>query len=309
MKVVVTGGAGYVGSVLVPELLAAGHEVKVVDTLVYGGDGMFGLFKSPKFTFVNADVRKPAVVKELVKDADVVLPLAALVGFPACKRDPETAERTNVGAIEMLSLALSPSQMVVFPSTGSCYGRVAGVCTEETPLSPLSVYGATKARAEAVMRGQNDAVALRFATAYGVSPRMRLDLLIHDFVYQAMRAGSLLVYEGGARRTFVHVGDMARSFLFAIEHYDLMKGQAYNVGSNDLNFTKAEIARKIADRVRFRLDFAEIGRDEDERDYEVSYEKIAALGFQTEIGIDAGIDEVIRAMPAVQVRNPYSNAS
>ena len=207
MKVIVTGGAGYVGTVLVPELLKAGHSVRVVASLVYSGDGLFGQFRWPGFEFVYGDVRDDRVTQDAVRDADVVIPLAAVVGFPACKRDPELAERTNVGAIAKLSLALSPDQLVVFPSTGSSYGKVAGVCTELTPLSPLSVYGATKARAEALMVAENDAVALRFATAYGVSPRMRLDLLIHDFVYQAMKARFLLVYEGGARRTFVHVAE------------------------------------------------------------------------------------------------------
>jgi len=296
MRVLVTGGAGFVGSVLCPVLLARGDEVVVLDALHHGGQGLLACFHDLRFRFVRGDVRDRDLVRSLARDVDAVVHLAAIVGFPACRKYPELAREINVEGTRSVVDALGPEQALVYASSGSNYGAVETSCTEESPLNPVSLYAITKAEAEAICLAHPRATALRFATGFGVSPRMRMDLLVNDFVRQAVVDKQLIVYERHFRRTFIAVQDMMRAIVFALDGIDRMAGHPYNVGHESMNLTKEDIARKVRERVPFFLHFADVGQDEDRRDYEVSYARIRGLGFTTKISIDQGIDELIRAM-------------
>ncbi|MEE9284933.1 MAG: NAD(P)-dependent oxidoreductase [Dehalococcoidia bacterium] len=305
--ILVTGGAGYVGSVLVPKLLARGYRVRVLDNLMYRQTSLIPFCLHDGLEFLRGDVRDEGAVRQAVDGVDCIVHLAAIVGAPACARDTRTAHEVNYGATSMLSHCRSDSQGFVFASTGSNYGVVEDICTEDTALNPLSAYGVSKTDAETELLDQGNAVVYRFATAFGLSPRLRLDLLINDFTFQAVRNRQLIVYEKGFRRTFIHVHDMARAFLHALEHYDEMQGNAYNVGHESLNFTKQDIALAVQRRVDYHLHFADVGSDPDKRDYEVSYEKIRATGFETEIDLDQGIHELVKGCEMIGLQNPYSN--
>lgn len=308
MKILVTGGAGYVGSVLVPELLKKGYEVRVLDNLMYGQTSLFAYFMEGNFKFIKGDVRDVQTVEKAVDGVDMIIHLAAIVGAPVCEKNPELAKSVNDGATKLLSSLLSKNQQVIYSSTGSNYGAVIGqICTEETPLNPFSIYGVTKTEAEKYLMENNNTIAFRFATAFGVSPRMRLDLLINDFVYQAVVNKTLILFEKTFKRTFIHVGDMARSFIFGLKNFDRMKGQIYNVGGEKNNFSKEDVALKIKEKIKFYLHFADIGEDQDKRNYIVSYKKINEAGFKIKISVDEGINELIRAVPAMEYRNPYKN--
>jgi nucleoside-diphosphate-sugar epimerase len=307
MRVLVTGGAGYVGSVLVPRLLAQGHRVAVFDSLRYGGQALLPSFEDEGFHFVRGDVRDAASLAECVRSADIVVHLAAVVGYPACMKHPELARQTNVDGTRNVVAALSPSQLLVYASTGSSYGKLETVCTEESPLQPISLYAMTKSEGEALALGHPRTISLRFATAFGVSPRMRMDLLINDFVHRAVVDKQLIVYEPHFRRAFVHVRDMAGAVLFAIDRCDAMIGRSYNVGDESLNLTKEHIARKIRDHVAFYLHFADVGHDVDERDYLVSYERIRELGFHVTVTLEQGIRELARVVEVIDLFSPYSN--
>lgn len=308
LNVLVTGGAGYIGTTLVPMLLERGYRVTVVDKLLFGGTPIIPFFRYPNFHFTKGDIRDKVLMHKLVNDQDIVIHLAAIVGFPACAANPELAESTNVGGTRVLAQTVSRNQYVLFGSTGSNYGAVpSGFCTEETPLTPLTLYGATKTEAEQIILEETTSTAYRFATAFGVSPRLRLDLLVNDFTHQAIRQKSLVVYEASYMRTFIHVRDMARSFLFAIENYSKMRGQIYNVGGKKLNHSKKEVCEMIAKATGAYIHFADVGKDADQRNYKVSYKKIRALGFEPTITVRAGIQELVRALAAVQVYNPHVN--
>lgn len=308
MKILVTGGAGYVGSVLVPLLLARNDQVRVLDNLMYGGRGLLPCFASRNLEFIKGDVRDEAVYARALEGVEVIINLAAIVGYPACKKDARQAEEINVGGVRNLVRLRKKDQLILQASTGSNYGAVLGdLCTEETPLSPLTVYGRTKTEAEQVLRSAGNVILYRFATAFGVSNRMRLDLLINDFVHQAVKIRNLVVYEKTFKRTFLNVRDLASSFLFAIEHRKRMLDQVYNVGHESMNASKEEIAHKIREKFDFYLHFAEVGEDEDKRNYEVSYDKIRRLGYAPQVSLDEGIDELIRAMAVVEIRNEFSN--
>lgn len=308
-NVLVTGGAGYVGSVLIDHLLAAGHRVTVVDNLLYdNGSAILTYFKRDGFHFVKGDVRDTELLRSVVESQAFVIHLAAIVGFPACERSPDLARSTNLDATKSLSSVLRPDQGVIFASTGSNYGSLEGeVCTEETPLHPVSLYGKTKTEAERWLLDHNETVAYRFATAFGVSPRMRLDLLVNDFVYEALINQYLIMFERDFKRTFIHVDDMARSFVFALENFEAMRGGVYNVGDRSNNFSKEEVALRIREKADFYLHFANVGEDMDKRNYEVSYDKINAAGFRARISLDEGIDELMRAIPALEHRGVYRN--
>lgn len=309
MKVLVTGGAGYVGSVLVEKLLKKGFKVCVVDNLMYdNGFTLIPFFNTPKFQFIKGDVRDKPLMKNLVHNFEFVIHLAAIVGFPACRKNPQLAREVNVHSTKHISSLLSSDQGVVYASTGSNYGIIENqICTEETPLNPISLYGKTKTKAEEIFLNENGAVAYRFATAFGLSPRMRLDLLINDFVYQAINNKTLVMFEKSFKRTFIHVNDMADSIIYAIENYDNMKNDTYNIGGDFNNFNKEEIALMIKERVDYYLHFAEIGEDEDKRNYEVSYKKINDKGFEIKTSVKDGINELIKAVPALDSRSKYKN--
>jgi nucleoside-diphosphate-sugar epimerase len=308
MKVLVTGGAGYVGMMLVPLLMENGYEVRVLDNLTYTGTGLLPLFRKPGFEFVNGDVRDLRTVQDAVKGCDIVVHLAAIVGFPACRRYPQLAEEVNVGGAKNIAAALGADRLVLFGSTGSNYGAVTDqVCTEETPLNPVSLYAQTKATAERHLLENCKTVAYRFATGFGLSPRMRLDLLVNDFVFTALKSRYLVVYEKHFMRSFIHVYDMARAFLFAVDNNRRMIGEIYNVGAETMNYSKEQMCELIRTKVDYYIHYAEVGEDPDKRHYVVSYKKISDLGYRTSISLGEGIDELVRGMEALDVRSPYSN--
>ena len=308
MRILVTGGAGYVGSTLVPLLLEQGHKVRVYDSLRFGGHGLLPCCQNRSFELQKGDVCDPSGVKKALDGVDAIVHLAAIVGYPACKKEPQAAQAVNVEGTRTLLSLRKPDQKFVFASTGSIYGSIPDyVCNEETPRAPITLYGETKAAAEQLVLDAGNAVAYRYATAFGVSNRMRLDLMPNDFTYQAVKNRSLIVYEGGFKRTFVHVRDMARSILFALDRWDAIKDDVYNVGHESMNFTKEDVARQILKHVDYYLHFAEVGTDADRRNYEVSYEKVRAKGFETTIDLDRGIAELVRAAKLIEFQNPFAN--
>jgi nucleoside-diphosphate-sugar epimerase len=308
MKILVTGGAGYIGCVLVPMLLEQGYGVRVLDNLMYEGLGLIGNFSKPSFDFIKGDIRDAHMVQDATRDCDIVIHLAAIVGFPACRKNPQLAEDVNFYGTKVVAEAAGRDRLVLFGSTGSNYGAVTDqICTEETPLNPQSLYGKTKVDAERYLLEHCNTIAFRFATAFGTSPRMRVDLLINDFVYTAFRLRYLVIYEGQFMRSFIHVRDMARSFLFAIENSSRMRGQIYNIGSESMNYSKADVCKMIQKKIDYYLHFADIGTDADQRNYVISYEKVRNLGYSTTITVEEGIDELVRALPVLDIKNPYSN--
>ena len=308
MRILVTGGAGYVGSTLVPMLLEQGHRVRVYDMLKFGGHGLLPCCQNTKFELMKGDICDRDGLKKALDGVDAVVHLAAIVGYPACKKEPQLAQSTNVDGTRNLLDLRKPDQKVIYASTGSIYGSIPDyVCNENTPTAPITLYGETKAAAEKMVLDAGNGVAYRYATAFGVSNRMRLDLMPNDFTYQAVKNRNLIVYEGGFKRTFIHVRDMARSIMFALDRWDTVKDDVYNVGHESMNFTKEEIARQVLKHVNFYLHFAEVGTDADQRNYEVSYEKIRAKGFETTIDLDRGIAELARACNLIEFQNPFAN--
>ncbi len=307
MKILVTGGAGYVGTTLVPQLLEKGYDVVVFDNLMFGGDYILPFFRYKNFSFVEGDIRDENALWNAAKSADVIIHLAAIVGFPACRKEPELAKSVNVDGTRNLIKVTSKNQLVIYASTGSNYGSLEEVCTEESPLNPLSLYGQTKTLAEKMLMEERTTIGYRFATAFGVSPRMRLDLLINDFTYKAITQGYLVVYESHFMRTFIHVYDMGRAFLFGIENQVKMKNNIYNVGSDKMNYSKKEICELIKEKTGLYVHYADIGEDADKRNYVVSYKKINELGYDITIGVEEGIEELVRALKAIKFKSPYSN--
>ncbi|TKB46806.1 SDR family oxidoreductase [Ferrimonas sediminicola] len=305
-QVLVTGGAGYIGAILLPKLLERGDSVTVIDKLLWGIGPLLSIIGHPNLRVFHADARDPARLQPLVDEAEVIINLAAIVGYPACQHHPTTARETNVGIIEAIANRMRPSQRLIQASTGSTYGAVEGICTEETPINPLTLYGETKAEAEqhALRVG---GIPLRFATVFGVSPRMRLDLLVNDIVHQVVHNHTFVMYEGHARRTFIHAVDAAASILFAMDHYDAMSGRPFNVGDEALNYTKLEVAQRIKNQYDFYLHCAEFGEDLDKRDYAVSYQRIKSLGFGASITLDQGIDELLKVCPLMKPFSIYRN--
>lgn len=306
-KILVTGGAGYIGSVLIPELLKEGHQVCVYDSLLFGGNGLFPHFRDPNFTFVEGDIRDTEKLSEYIKDQDVVIHLAAIVGYPACSKNPELTKEVNLEATLRMIDLVTPDQYILFGSTGSNYGAVKDVCTEESPLNPLSLYGETKTQAEQYIMKNSNATAFRFATAFGLSPRLRLDLLVNDFVNKAIKDNYIVVYESHFMRTFIHVYDIARSFIHAINNQETMQGEVYNVGNDRMNCSKIDICNLIKNQTDYYLHTAEYEQDADKRDYVVSYDKISKTGYDTTISIEDGIEELYKGISCIKMNNPYAN--
>jgi nucleoside-diphosphate-sugar epimerase len=297
VRVLVTGGAGFLGSVLSEHLLDAGYEVVVVDKLLYGQQSLFHFCANPRFDFVLGDVRDETLMRELVGKADVLIPLAAVVGAPACARDPWLARSVNLEAIQLLNRLRSPRQLVVYPNTNSGYGAKDGAtyCTEDTPLEPISLYGQTKVEAEQALLNSPNAVTLRLATVFGFSPRMRLDLLVNHFVYAAITDGYLVIFEKDFKRNYIHIRDVADAFIHSIRNAEQMAGRPYNVGLDAANLSKEELALKVKEYVpRLYIHFSEVGSDPDKRNYIVSNQRLRAAGFEARRSLDEGIQELLK---------------
>jgi nucleoside-diphosphate-sugar epimerase len=308
-SVLVTGGAGYLGSVLCEHLLQAGYRVTVLDNLLYGQHSLFYLCAHPQFNFVFGDVRDEETLCRLVRGADVIINLAAIVGAPACKRDPWLATSVNVEAVRLLNRLRSPQQLVIQPTTNSGYGAKSGsvYCTEESPLDPISLYGQNKVDAEAELLGSTNAISLRLATVFGMSPRMRCDLLVNFFVHAALKDGYLVIFEKDFKRNYIHIRDVADCFLHCIEHSSDMVGRPYNAGLDEANLSKEELAIKVREYVpNFYVHFSEIGSDPDKRNYIVSNERLRQAGFTAKRTLDDGIQELIKGYQMMQ-RLPFHN--
>ena len=310
MRILVTGGAGYIGSVLVPRLLADGHHVTVLDRFLYDQASLLDCCHEPKLAIVRGDARDRALVGSLLRTADAVLPLACLTGAPACDRDPVGARTVNLDAVAMILELRSREQWVIFPNTNSGYGvgEHGAHCTEESPLRPVSLYGRLKVEAEARVLGEPNTLTFRLATVFGVSPRMRLDLLVNDFTYRAVTDGALVLYEADFKRNYLHVRDAARAFAHALDGFDRLKGQCYNVGLSDANLSKRELCEAIRRMIpRFWLTEAPVGKYPDQRDYVVSNARIEGTGFKPGVTLDAGIAELVKGYQVVR-RAGYGNA-
>lgn len=309
MNILVTGGAGYIGSVLVPRLLDEGHAVTAVDNFMYKQSSLLDCCVNPRLEIVRGDARDSSLMGRLVKTADVIFPLACLTGAPLCATDPDTARGVIVEAARMILKFRSKDQVIIYPTTNSGYGigESDKLCTEETPLRPVSLYGKLKVEAENDILQSGNAITLRLATAFGVSPRMRLDLLVNDFTYRAVYDRYLVIFEAKFRRNFIHVRDVAKAFSHALKNFDKMKDQAYNVGLSDANLSKWQLCTEIKKVIPdFYFVESDINEDPDKRDYIVSNEKIEAAGFKPDHSLQSGIVELIKAYRIVK-RSQYAN--
>ena len=309
MKILVTGGAGYIGSVLAPHLLSEGHHVTVLDNFMHRQTTLLDCCFDKKLTVVRGDVRDRDLLRKLVSKADVILPLACLTGAPICARDPWAAKAINFEAVKNAAELMSAGQMMIFPSTNSGYGiGQEGIhCDEDTPLRPVSLYGRLKVDVEALLLDRGRCVTFRFATLFGISPRMRLDLLVNDFTYHAVTDRCIVLFEPHFKRNYLHVRDAARAFVHALKNYEQMRGRPYNVGLSNANLSKWELCEMIQRHLPdFYFTAAEIGRDPDKRNYIVSNERIESSGFRPSVSLDDGIAELIKGYDIIQ-RNQYSN--
>jgi nucleoside-diphosphate-sugar epimerase len=309
MKILITGGAGYIGSVLTPSLLAQGHEVTVLDTFYFNQNSLLDCCQYEKFQIVRGDSRDEALIKQLAASADLIIPLAALVGVPLCNTDAIATKSTNQDAIEMLCRIASKQQWIIVPVTNSGYGigEKGKFCTEDSPLRPISTYGITKVKAEAAVLQRENSISFRLATVFGTSPRMRIDLLVNDFVYRAVHDRAALIFEGHFKRNYIHLRDVVRAFQHAIVNFDKMKGKPYNVGLDEANLSKLELCAVIKKHLpKFVYVEAPIGEDPDKRDYIVSNARLAATGFKPEWGLDRGIQELIKGFTILR-NSLYSN--
>ncbi len=309
MNILVTGGAGYIGSVMVPMLLAEGHRVTVVDNFMYNQSSLLDCCHYEALTIIRGDVRDKELIRKQAAKSDVLIPLACLVGAPLCDQKPVEARTINFDAIKMLLDLSSRNQRIVFPTTNSGYGvgQEGIYCTEDTPLNPISLYGVLKADIEKALLDSGHAITLRLATAFGISPRMRLDLLVNDFTYRAVTDRFVILFEAHFKRNYIHVRDISRAFLHSIEHFDRMKNEPYNVGLSDANLSKMELCLEIKKQFPpFTIMESPIGKDPDQRNYIVSNEKIERTGFSPLVSLPAGIAELLKGYQVIR-RNQYAN--
>ena len=290
-------------------LLDAGHKVTVIDNLMYGQNSLFHLCHNPKLEFVYGDVRDEGLMGRLVPQADILIPLAAVVGAPACDRDPWLAQSINLEAVQLINRLRSSGQLVIYPNTNSGYGTQPGgaICTEDTPLEPISIYGRTKGQAENELLESGDAITLRLATVFGMSPRMRLDLLVNHFVHEAVTSRYIVIFEKDFKRNYIHIRDVADCFIHCIENADQMIGRPYNVGLDDANLSKEELALEIKEHVPdFYIHLSEIGTDPDNRNYIVSNQRLREAGFQAQRSLEQGIQELLKGY-AMEGRAVFGN--
>jgi len=309
MKVLITGAAGYIGSVLVPILLKEGYEVIAIDNFMYNQGSLLDCCYDKKLTVIRGDVRNRELISKCLKNIDVIFPLACITGAPACERDPATATTTNLDAVKMLLELRSKDQIIIFPTTNSGYGigQKGIYCTEETPLNPISLYGQLKVEIENILLDAGNCITLRLATVFGVSPRMRLDLLVNDFTYRAVTDRFLVLFEAHFKRNYVHVRDVAKAFIHCIDNFSTMKDEPYNVGLSEANLSKLELCQMIQKQIPdFYFVEANIGRDPDQRNYLVSNKKIEGTGFRASVSLTEGITELIKGYQIIQ-RNQFSN--
>lgn len=296
-SVLVTGAAGYLGSILIPDLLDQGHRVIALDTFTRNDAALAANCSNERFDPVRGDTRDEGLIKELIGQADIVIPLAALVGAPLCKADPINATTINLDAVKLLVKHMSKQQRIIYPTTNSGYGigEKGQFCTEETPLNPISLYGSTKVDAEKAILDSGNGVTLRLATVFGMAPRVRLDLLVNDFTYRAVTDRAVVIFEGEFKRNYIHVRDVAKAFKHSIDNYESMNANPFNVGLSDANLSKLELCAKIKEIVpEFTYLSAPIGEDPDKRDYIVSNAKIEATGWRPDHSIESGIRELVR---------------
>jgi nucleoside-diphosphate-sugar epimerase len=308
-KVLITGGAGYLGSILVPALLGEGYQVTVLDRFTECETSLLACCSHPQFRAVRGDCREESVVSPLMAAADYIIPLAALVGAPLCAQDPISARTINVDAVRLLLRLRSSEQRIVFPCTNSGYGigEPGKFCTEETPMRPISLYGVTKVESESAVLDAGNCVTFRLATVFGTAPRMRIDLLVNDFVHRAVTDRAVVIFEGHAKRNYIHIRDVTRAMLHSINQFDTMRDRPYNVGLSDANLSKLELCAKIQEHLpRFVYLEAPIGEDPDKRDYIVSNARIESTGFMPQYSLDFGIDE-LRIGYTMLRNSKYSN--
>jgi nucleoside-diphosphate-sugar epimerase len=309
LNILVTGGAGYLGSTMVPELLSDGHKVTVLDNFMFKQSSLNHCCYHPNFSIIKGDIRQKSVVAPLMKSADVIIPLAALVGAPLCNLDPVGATTINHDAIELMISLISQDQIVLMPTTNSAYGTgdADNYCNEESPLRPISQYAIEKVEIEKKLMQQQNAISFRLATVFGMSPRMRVDLLVNDFTYRAVNDGFVVLFESHFKRNYIHVRDVSRVFRHALNNYDSMKGEIYNVGLSEANVSKKELCQIIKNQLpNFIYIDEQIGKDPDQRNYIVSNEKIEATGFKTDFSLDRGIGELIKGYTMIK-NSKYGN--
>lgn len=309
MKILVTGGAGYIGSVLVSALLGKGHEVIVVDNFMYNQSSLLDCCHDEKLTVIRGDARDRALISRCLQKADAVFPLACLTGAPLCSKDPVGAQTTNFDAVKIILELRRKDQIIIFPTTNSGYGigQKGIYCTEDTPLNPISLYGRLKVDIEKLLLEAGNCITLRLATVMGISPRMRLDLLVNDFTYRAVNDRFLVLFEPHFKRNYVHVRDVANAFIHCIDNFDRMKEEPYNVGLSDANISKWELCEEIKKQVPdFYFIEAEIGEDPDKRDYIISNAKIEATGFKADYSLQQSIAELIKGYQVIR-KNQFSN--
>jgi nucleoside-diphosphate-sugar epimerase len=309
-KVLITGGAGYIGSVLVPELLRAGHEVTVIDNFLYSQSSLLDVCNFKTFTVVRGDARDEKLIKEHIRGKDFIIPLACIVGAPACDADPVAARTVNLEAVQLIMRLRGPSQKIIFPNTNSGYGRMqegVAYCDETSLLDPVSLYGKLKVQAELELLKGGNAITLRLATVFGASPRMRTDLLVNDFVYRALMDRTAVLFEPRFKRNYIHIRDVARAFMHAMDNFETMKNEPYNVGLSDANLSKSELCAEIKKQLpKFVYVESPIGEDPDKRNYIVSNAKIEKTGFKPKISLADGIAELIKAYQIIR-RNEFTN--
>jgi nucleoside-diphosphate-sugar epimerase len=309
VRILITGAAGYIGSVLCPELLKEGHEIIAIDSFLYNQTSLLDCCFHEKMEIIRGDARDEKVISKYIKNVDAILPLACLTGAPICSKDPVAAQTTNLDAIKMVLRLRSKNQRVIYPTTNSGYGigQKDKFCDENTPLNPISLYGQLKTDAEKAVLDAGNSITLRLATVFGASPRMRLDLLVNDFTYRAVYDRFIVLFEAHFKRNYIHIRDIARVFIHCLNNFETMKNEPYNVGLSDCNISKRGLCEEIKKQVpEFHIVESEIGQDPDKRDYIVSNEKIESTGFKPKFSLPFGIKELLKAYNILK-RNQYAN--
>jgi nucleoside-diphosphate-sugar epimerase len=308
INILVTGGAGYIGSILCRQLVRnPDYKVVVFDNFMYGVESILPLLSESNFDLIEGDIRD-GNLERAVQKADVVIHLAAIVGYPACNANRTHAISVNVDGTKNILGYLAPSQRFLYASTGSVYGKVEGLCSEDTEINPLTLYAVTKYEGEQIAMERENSIALRFSTVFGVSPRLRMDLLVNDLVFQALRNKAVAIYEMGAKRTFLHCADAAKSYLLVLDSFEQMKGEVFNVGSPTLNLTKHDVVMTIKKYIDFYLLEDNSRKDVDQRDYAVDFSKIMHHGYQPCLNLDDGVKELLKLYSISVFNRHFRNA-